>query len=83
MKEEEGEQQNEKDEEEDNSVDLQLCLHAVWGRDGPQIMRVRGTCQRKTLRILIDMGSTHNFLSAKVADKVNVLCCRLLLCRGC
>lgn len=75
MKEEEGEQQNEKVEEEDNGVDLQLSLHAVWGRDGPQIMRVRVTCQRKTLRILIDTGSTHNFVSAKVVDKVK---CALL-----
>lgn len=33
-------------------------------------MRVNGVCQKKTLRILIDTRSTHNFLNATVADKI-------------
>ncbi|XP_042032392.1 uncharacterized protein LOC121779117 [Salvia splendens] len=50
--------------------DLQLSLHAVWGKNGPQLMRIRGICQKKALKILIDTGSTHNFLSSRVAKKI-------------
>ncbi|XP_042065679.1 uncharacterized protein LOC121809207 [Salvia splendens] len=73
---ERNEEQEEADEEiEDEKSELQLSLHAVWGKDGPQIMRIRGKCQKRILRILIDTGSTHNFLSAKVAKRIS---CKLL-----
>ncbi|XP_042054452.1 uncharacterized protein LOC121799175 [Salvia splendens] len=64
---EEGEQVEEESEDE---LNLQLSLHAVWGREGPQIMRMKGLCQKKVLKILIDTGSTHNFLSSRVAGKI-------------
>ena len=38
-------------------------------------MRIKVTCQKRTLRILVDTGSIHNFLSAKMAKKIN---CELL-----
>lgn len=50
--------------------DLQLSLHALWGKEGPQIMRIRGSCKKRPLRILIDTGSTHNFSSNKVARRI-------------
>ncbi|XP_042032325.1 uncharacterized protein LOC121779040 [Salvia splendens] len=61
---------NEDDTETEEQLDLQLSLHAVWGKDGPQVMRIRGVCHKKILKILIDTGSTHNFLSTKVAKKI-------------
>ncbi|XP_042044219.1 uncharacterized protein LOC121789968 [Salvia splendens] len=61
---------NEDEVEEEEKLDLQLSLHAVWGKDGPQVMRIRGVCHKKTLKILIDTGSTHNFLSTKVAKTI-------------
>ncbi|XP_042051538.1 uncharacterized protein LOC121796828 [Salvia splendens] len=72
--EEKAEEESDEEETEEKS-ELQLSLHAVWGKDGPQVMRIRGKCQKKVLRILIDTGSTHNFLSARVAQKLN---CQLL-----
>ena len=33
-------------------------------------MRLKGHCQQKKLRVLIDTGSTHNFLSAKMVHKL-------------
>ncbi|XP_042067267.1 uncharacterized protein LOC121810570 [Salvia splendens] len=61
---------SEEETEEEGKSDLQLSLHAVWGKDGPQVMRIKGLCQKRALKILIDTGSTHNFLSSKIAKKI-------------
>ena len=34
-------------------------------------MRIRGLCQKKALKILVDTGSTHNLLSSKMAKRIN------------
>lgn len=49
---------------------LQLSLHALCGRNGPQIMRIKGVCQKRQLRILIDIGSTHNFLNERLMGRL-------------
>ncbi|XP_042051368.1 uncharacterized protein LOC121796622 [Salvia splendens] len=51
-------------------VDLQLSLNAMWGTQGARIMRIRGRCQGRNLRVLIDTGSTHNFVNSQVAQKL-------------
>ncbi|KAK0589789.1 hypothetical protein LWI29_018546 [Acer saccharum] len=47
-----------------------VSMFALYGK-GPnnstQIMRILGRHKRKRLHILIDIGSTHNFLDTKVA----------------
>lgn len=70
LKHEEEERGESEEEIEEEKPELQLSLHAVWGKDGPQVMRIRGYCQKKVIKILIDTGSTHNFLSARVARKL-------------
>ena len=49
---------------------LQLSLHALCEKNGPQIMRIRGTCQKRMLRVLIDSGSTHNFLNEHLVGRL-------------
>ncbi|GJV12941.1 putative mitochondrial protein [Tanacetum coccineum] len=51
-----------------------ISLNALNGIHSFQTMRVRGQVRRQTLQILIDYGSTHNFLDLQKAKKMG---CRL------
>lgn len=54
--------------------DPHISIHAVaWG-SGYQTMRVKGYVGNKALNMLIDYGSTHNFLNLALAKRVG---CRL------
>uniref|UniRef100_A0A803L706 Integrase catalytic domain-containing protein n=1 Tax=Chenopodium quinoa TaxID=63459 RepID=A0A803L706_CHEQI len=54
-----------------NSIDEpQISMHALAGNQSFQTMRVIGRIQGKDLHILIDSGSTHNFVDASVASKL-------------
>ena len=48
----------------------QLSLHALEGTYNYQTMRLRGSVGRKGLCILIDSGSTHNFIDERMASKL-------------
>uniref|UniRef100_A0A2N9H8H7 RNA-directed DNA polymerase n=1 Tax=Fagus sylvatica TaxID=28930 RepID=A0A2N9H8H7_FAGSY len=70
-----GEHESESDEtaeEEANETTLQpeISLHALTGADTPDTMRVSGWVHGKKLHILIDSGSTHNFINSKIAKKL-------------
>lgn len=45
-----------------------ILLHALAGYDGPKTMRIVCTADRRQLVILIDSGLTHNFVSQKIAQ---------------
>ena len=47
-----------------------LSLHALEGTFNYQTMRLRGSVRKKMLNILIDTGSTHNFISCEMAIKL-------------
>ncbi|KAF2308580.1 hypothetical protein GH714_010920 [Hevea brasiliensis] len=49
-------------------LDVQLSLNAMWGIHGAQTMKLKGHYGRTKLHLLIDTGSTHNFLSANMAN---------------
>lgn len=51
----------------DTIQDDQLSLNAMWGTRSNQTMMIKGNCGKKKLHILIDTGSTHNFLSVRLA----------------
>jgi hypothetical protein len=44
-----------------------ISLHAIAGCNGPKTMWIKAAIGRRTLVILIDSGSTHNFVDRKVA----------------
>ena len=69
--------------EEDNDSDMELeeleeietlgiYLHAMCGRDGPETMRVVGLIQAVPTTILLDSGSSHNFVSESLARKLQL-----------
>uniref|UniRef100_A0A803KXU1 MADS-box domain-containing protein n=1 Tax=Chenopodium quinoa TaxID=63459 RepID=A0A803KXU1_CHEQI len=52
------------------SIDPQISVHALCGNPSFQIMRVTGVCGKSPLHVLIDSGSTHNFLDIDVARRL-------------
>ena len=51
-----------------------ISLNAVSGVSDYTTMRVRGVHEKKNLYVLIDSGSTHNFMDKRIAD---LLGCKL------
>ena len=49
-----------------------ISLHAMARDQAPETMRVWGSIKGKSVVILIDSGSTHNFINAKTAQRVNL-----------
>ena len=47
-----------------------ISLHALSGTDGFQTMRIHGHVKNQKLVILIDTGSTHNFVDQTVIKRV-------------
>lgn len=45
-----------------NSVQPEISLHALIGSVNPRTMRVQGRVRNQEVVILIDSGSTHNFI---------------------
>lgn len=61
----------------DEAVDFEMLeadpcvsLHAMNGMQGYQAMRVTGQYGKKAIHILVDSGSTHNFLDVHLAKKL-------------
>lgn len=51
----------------EDQVEPEISLHALTGWTSPQTMRVAATVGSQHVMVLIDSGSTHNFLSERVA----------------
>ena len=49
-----------------------ISLHAMSGSDAPETMRVRGAIGIVSTVVLLDSGSTHNFVSERLATKLNL-----------
>ena len=54
---------------EDNLV---ISLHALIGINGYHTMRVQGKIKNQLVSILVDTGSTHNFVDQKIVKKAGV-----------
>ncbi|OMO94833.1 Retrotransposon gag protein [Corchorus olitorius] len=50
-----------------------ITLHAVLGTAGPQTMRVMGKIKNQLVMILMDTGSTHNFLDISMAKRLGCI----------
>uniref|UniRef100_A0A2N9FZ49 Chromo domain-containing protein n=1 Tax=Fagus sylvatica TaxID=28930 RepID=A0A2N9FZ49_FAGSY len=51
---------------------LSISLHAIAGTPSPQTMRVKANVEGKVVIILIDTGSTHNFMSENMAARLKL-----------
>ncbi|GAV84263.1 RVP_2 domain-containing protein [Cephalotus follicularis] len=71
--EEEGKDRLASCENEDTNQQPKLSLHALTGAMGQQTMQVVGMIGRRPMQVLIDSGSTHNFLSVGLAHKLGLL----------
>ena len=62
-------------EEEDAKKEPQpteVTVHALAGYSNPQTMKVGGLLKQQPITVLIDTGSTNNFLNSKVAVHMNL-----------
>lgn len=59
---------------EKSTLNPQVSVHARGGTSEYRTMRVKGVVKRKMVHVLIDSGSTHNFMDLAVAKKLG---CRL------
>lgn len=50
----------------DELEDVQISMHALVGSNSFRTMRVQGQLKGRTITILIDSGSPHNFIEPKV-----------------
>ncbi|KAA8525944.1 hypothetical protein F0562_007956 [Nyssa sinensis] len=57
----------EETDEDTGDSDLQISLHALVGYTGPRTMRVAGRIGCRRVPVLIDSGSTHNFIDQRLA----------------
>lgn len=67
--EEEGEQENDNVEYEMEGETPQISVNALCGNQSFQTMRVTGISGKTSIHILINSGSTHNFLDVAIAKK--------------
>lgn len=58
------------DEEQLVEITPQVSINAVSGFSDYTTMRVKGTFGKRTLFILLDSGSTHNFMDPEIATKL-------------
>jgi len=56
------------------SEDLEISMHAMAGSPTPQTMQVHGVINQQSLVVLIDSGSTHNFIEERLAEKLQLAC---------
>ncbi|KAF2299032.1 hypothetical protein GH714_030119 [Hevea brasiliensis] len=60
-------------EEQDSAEEvLAISLHAIAGFEGPETMRLCGRVVRLDGMVLVDSGSTHNFISEEFARKAGL-----------
>eukprot|EP00253_Pinus_taeda_P027980 PITA_27980 len=62
------EEDNQKDNVPDEPV---ISLHALAGISSPQTLKIRGFIKHRLVVVLIDSGSTHNFIHQKVVEAVH------------
>ncbi|XP_038981135.1 uncharacterized protein K02A2.6-like [Phoenix dactylifera] len=58
--------------EECSKPELAISLHAITESRSPQTMHVKGMLGRVPVVVLIDSGSTHNFLTPRIARKAGL-----------
>jgi hypothetical protein len=77
--EEEEEQEQEKEPSQDENVDAisfeeltpMISCNALGGISTPQTLKIEGYIKKKKVIVLIDSGSTHNFIHYKLAKALN------------
>ncbi|KAJ0628009.1 putative nucleotidyltransferase, Ribonuclease H [Helianthus annuus] len=66
----EEEEETEAEVVQDEEKEHHISIHALTGMPSYSTMRVQGSMGNRQLHILIDSGSTHNFIDTRVAKKL-------------
>uniref|UniRef100_A0A2C9WKT3 Uncharacterized protein n=1 Tax=Manihot esculenta TaxID=3983 RepID=A0A2C9WKT3_MANES len=64
---------NEIKESEEEMQAGQLALNALWGSGTNHTMLIRGIYKKVRLHVLVDTGSTHDFINEHIVRKLNLL----------
>ena len=59
--------EHEEEDMEEEPQPTDITVHALAGYSNPQTMKVEGLLKQQPITVLIDTGSTNNFLNSKVA----------------
>lgn len=51
---------------------VELALNTVVGFSTPRTMKLKGKINEKEVVVLVDCGATHNFISQKLVDSLNL-----------
>ena len=51
---------------------IELSINSVVGLSNPSTMNVKGSIKEKEVIILIDCGATHNFISTRVVEELQL-----------
>ena len=62
---------NQEPTQEEEEMSLTISCNALVGITTPQNLKVEGHIKKKKAIVLIDSGSTHNFIHCKVAKELN------------
>lgn len=54
-------------------VNPKISFHAITGSSHPKTIRIIGRVENQRVVILIDSGSTHNFLDSSIVKKTQLL----------
>lgn len=60
------------EESQEQNEELQISINALTGSTSYRTMRIQGNFKKKLIIILIDSGSTHNFLNQEVIKRAGV-----------
>lgn len=51
---------------------VEICLNSVLGVNNPKTLKLRGTILETELVVMIDPGTTHNFISPSTVQKLGI-----------
>ena len=60
-------QENEEEVTDEEQQPIDITMHALTGYANQQMMKVGGLLKQQPITVLIDTGSTNNFMNSKVA----------------